>query len=130
MVDDIDIDADMPPEDIDETPAVPRVPHQAIYMSSSYCADDKHAWREIRNRNSREGDSWFMFKGCRHCPATLETVVSHKKNVVGDVIPTVKVYLLTGYGVARPDGKAQTATKEVLGTEVIPQPCEVRKIKG
>lgn len=104
--------------------------HLHTYMTATYCADDKHSWRELRNRNCKNGDTWFLFKGCRHCPAVLETLVTHFKTEKGELVPVVRVYLLTGYGFSRPDVPGETVTKEVAGVLVNPQPIEAKLIKG
>ena len=105
-------------------------PHPPVEMSSTYCEDTKHVWRDLRSRSARDDGSWFMFKGCKRCTATLETIVSHTKNSVGEIIPTVKVWLLTGYGCSDKDAKAKTITKEVVGVHPVEQLCEAKLIKG
>ena len=92
------------------------------YMEATYCADDKHAWREVRSRNCQIDGNWFVFKGCRHCPATLETIISHEKTPSGDIQPKVRVFLLTGLG-------AQTTTKEAV-VVAVQQPVRVAQIRG
>lgn len=56
---------------------------------------EEHRWIEIRSKKKETDGKWFFFKRCLLCPALLETIVTHKENAAGDVLPIARSFLLT-----------------------------------
>lgn len=76
------------------------------------CPDNvRHVFKEVRVKSKQVGERWHFFKQCARCTCIMETIVGHKVEANGDVVPTAASFLITSSGSVKLTTTVRRATR-------------------